>query len=482
MNVPEPVRRWLTKPSEVVRRAVSKLPDGVRNWPTAVIAGALVILVIAGIGTWRLGWIDYWSGNADEPVAAPPEVTGPTPATPAVAAAASSRSLDAAAVRQALGSQVASKRFGKRLAVDVAPLAGKPVFRQGDWLSTPASTTKLVTNAGVLEVLGPDHTFTTSVTQQGNRLTLVGGGDPMLKRPDLRKLARDTAAALKEGGTTRVRLSYDDSLFGRPSVSPAWESSYVPEEVVAPITALMVEEGHDPGPDGEFQTLDDERVTQPSVVTTEMFAALLEREGINVRGTPGKGTSEGSDIATHEGPSVAAAVEYAIATSSNEVTEVLAHQAGKAANGKATFEGGTTAVENALDQLGIDASRTRLHDGSGLARSDKIAAPVLRKVLQLAASDDYPELAYLLTGLPVGGFTGTGIDRFYYEADDGRGRARLKSGTLTNVHSYAGIVDDANGTPMVVVLLADKVSDIGGLEARDALDDAAAALAACDCS
>ena len=59
---------------------------------------------------------------------------------------------------------------------------------------------------------------------------------------------------------------------------------------------------------------------------------------------------------------------------------------------------------------------------------------------------------------------------------------RAKTGTLTGVSSLAGTVTDQDGSTMVFALMADRVRLPNTLDARETLDDAAAALAACHCS
>ena len=103
-------------------------------------------------------------------------------------------------------------------------------------------------------------------------------------------------------------------------------------------------------------------------------------------------------------------------------------------------------------------------------------------MLQVAASTAHPELRAVVTGLPVAGFTGSLADRFDGASPQSRGRVRAKTGTLTGVSALAGIATDADGDPLVFALVADRVKLLKTLDARDALDDAAAALGACRCA
>ncbi|MFC7646835.1 D-alanyl-D-alanine carboxypeptidase [Streptosporangium lutulentum] len=123
---------------------------------------------------------------------------------------------------------------------------------------TPASTTKLVTAVASLASLGPDARLSTRVVRGSSpgSIILVGGGDPTLAGPrssgdplyypqptSLSSLARLTAKALKAAGVTKVTVAYDDSLYTGPRTASTWKPNYVPEGSVAPVTALMVDEG-----------------------------------------------------------------------------------------------------------------------------------------------------------------------------------------------------------------------------------------------
>ena len=80
--------------------------------------------------------------------------------------------------------------------------------RRADEAFLPASTAKIATAVAALEILGGEHRFETSLRRSGDRLYLVGGGDPLLAVEDLMSLARAGA----EAGIGQARFFHDDSL------------------------------------------------------------------------------------------------------------------------------------------------------------------------------------------------------------------------------------------------------------------------------
>jgi D-alanyl-D-alanine carboxypeptidase/D-alanyl-D-alanine-endopeptidase (penicillin-binding protein 4) len=230
----------------------------------------VLVLLLAGGAYWfDLGprWFGFdYPSPVDEPaeVAPPAGLTLPEAARAPVDAGPQTEAPgDPVAVRRALAPLLrARKMLGPDVAVAVMDLAdGTVVHRAGPRRVVPASTMKLLTATAALEHLGGEHRFrTTVVTGAGRRdIVLVGGGDPFLaRRPvtdddtyparaDVTTLARSTARSLHDLGRTKVRLGYDATLFSGPAVSPHWPGSYVPENVVSPISALWVDEGRRPG-------------------------------------------------------------------------------------------------------------------------------------------------------------------------------------------------------------------------------------------
>lgn len=470
-----------------------------RSRGTLLVALLLVALLGAGaaasyrfqVGPAYLPWLAHDTQPEPVPPPAGLDLPAPAPPTPLVDAAPTSGPVDPAAVRRALRGVLANDAFGPRLAISVAALEG-PVWAQGPAAFTPASTTKVLTAVAALDVLGPEHRFTTSVTsgRRGGEIVLVGGGDPYLaasatpaqqlaavypERADLATLAVQVRAALAETGADiePVRLRYDDTLFTGPSASEHWRADYVPDDVVAPITALMLDGGREDGGLG--------RADDPSEATAHAFAAALRDAGVKVQGRPRPGVAGSEQLASVQGARLADVVETVTVYSDNEGAELLAHHVGLAAGGEGSFAAGAAATLERLDGLGVDTSGTELYDGSGLSRSNLISTSTLIGTLRAGASAEHPDLRAAWTGLPVAGFTGSLYDRFA-DSERGMGLVRAKTGTLTGVHALAGTVLDAQGHVLLFVVGADRVDPTRALDAEAGLDAVATALTACSCT
>jgi D-alanyl-D-alanine carboxypeptidase/D-alanyl-D-alanine-endopeptidase (penicillin-binding protein 4) len=395
-----------------------------------------------------------------------------------------------AQVRAAISRLLRSQAFGRHLAIEVSTLsAGRPLYASPEPVVTPASTMKLLTSLTALDVLGPEHRFeTTVVSDSRTRIVLVGGGDPLLTdvppaprepepypvRATLNDLATQTANHLRADGRRKVSLGYDDSLFTGPAVNPTWESSYLPESIVSPITALWINEGR--AVDGFAQ-----RVSDPSAAAADRFAQLLRRRGIAVVGSPRPVTApSGSEqMAEVSSAPLGEIVQHVLELSDNEGAEVLLRQAAIGAGRSGSFAGGVATVRQRLRGLGVELPGARLHDGSGLSRADRVSVATLVDVLGAAARGEQPQLRPVVSTLPVAGFSGSLDYRFVAGAESGLGVVRAKTGTLTGVHGLAGIVVTASGTPLLFAAVADRVPVRKTLDARAQLDRIAAALAAC---
>jgi len=446
----------------------------------------LVLLAAFAAYHWDLGV--RWGIAATSPTSRPAPtlslpslrpaamVASPTPSSPA----------SGAAVRRALAGPVADRALGARVAVAVADASdGRVVYSSGPATVVPASTTKLLTTSAALLSLGAQRRFTTSVVGLGHRVTLVGGGDPLLMaRPvrgsyptpaTLAALARKTATALRAEGVTRIRLGFDAGLFKGPAVDPQWPRTYVTGGVVSPISALWVDEGR-------VRRGSAQRSPDPARAAAQAFAGMLARAGIAVRGAPPAGAAPvaASLLAKVESAPLSEIVEHTLEASDNEAAEVLARQVAIAEHEPASFAGAVTAVRRVLGSLGVDTAGDTLYDGSGLSRRDRLRPVTLLAVLHTAATN--PSIGAVLTGLPVAGFTGSLAYRFQSAKPVGLGVVRAKTGTLTGVSGLAGTVTTSDGVVLDFVAVADRIAVPRTLAARASLDRIAASLAACRCA
>jgi D-alanyl-D-alanine carboxypeptidase/D-alanyl-D-alanine-endopeptidase (penicillin-binding protein 4) len=457
----------------------------------------LVLLAVAlvsyqfDLGERWFGW-----GGADprtDPSAVLPPEGLELPAAGAAAVVAKpgqAAAVDPSQVADAVRPLVRRKALGPHYAVLVTDLrTGRPVYRQGADTVIPASTTKLLTAAAALEALGPMVRLRTTVqwVPERRQLVLVGGGDPYLsstprearagyaRRADVSTLARLAVRKLRSMDVSRVRLAYDDSYFSGPAVNPAWPDTYIPEDVVPPITSLWVDQGRDPDGTGYLE--------DPSAGAAEAFRTALRRQGLQVgpRVTRATAPPEAPDVASVASAPLGEIVERTLAISDNQAAEVLARHVGLAERQEGSFEAGAAAVLDVLERLGVRVDGARLYDGSGLSRRNRLGVATLTEVVGLSESPDHPALRQVFTGLPVAGFTGSLAYRFDSGPAEARGRVRAKTGTLTGVHGLAGVADTVSGGRMAFVVVADRVPPPKSLEARLRVDRIAAALGACTC-
>lgn len=463
---------------------LSWLPEAL----VALVLLATVLHVELDLGHRVLGW------EKVSPDSNPAEVLAPAgldlkvgPLAPQVAATRGAGAVDPDAVRRALAPFVTDRDLGKHLSIAVSEVAtGKIIYRRGAASVTPASTMKLLTGAAALAELGPMTRFATRVVAVGNRVVLIGGGDPYLatspkrargqypRRADLSTLAKRTAAALKASGSRRVTLGYDAGLFTGPEINPRWPASYVPDGVVPPITALWADQGRAEG----FGYAAD-----PAAAAAKSFSLALARAGIAVVGPVAEKTAPASaaELARVESAPVGEIVQHVLEVSDNNAAEVLAHHVGGSARGDASFVGGSAGTLQVLRELGVPVVGSRVYDGSGLSRQDLLTPGILLGTLQAAASAEHPELRQAVSGLPVAGFTGSLKGRFDKGPAQARGRVRAKTGTLTGVRGLAGLATDVNGNLMAFVMIADRIALPDNLDAQQDLDRMAAALGACRC-
>ncbi len=425
---------------------------------------------------------------ADPVDRAAPRVLEPVAATTAVGAALDPDAVTATMRPLLTGGPLGPGRTPAQV-VDVA--SGEVLLGQADRPTVPASTMKLVTAVSVLDALGPDATLETrTVILDGGaatpRIVLVGAGDPSLRstgsrvggsgtslRPaSLRELVDATARALRARGLEKVRVGYDDSLFTGPARHPTWARSFPAAGIVAPVSALQVDQGRRT-PTGSS------RVADPAARAADVFAAQLEEAGVEVGGRIRQVRERAGSVglASVVSPTIGVLVERMLATSDNDYAEALARLGAAAAGGEASFEGVAARGGAVLAELGVAAEGDRVADGSGLSRDNALTPSTLTGLLR-ATPDEFGAVS---SGLAVAGATGSLRARYGTRATQAaRGVVRAKTGTLTGVVGLAGYASRPDGRLLAFAILDGSVPG-GAIGGRSAVDRALAALIECDC-
>ena len=387
-----------------------------------------------------------------------------------------------AGVQQQINRLASSDALRRSAVMVLDPGSEQVLFdKQANRALIPASTVKILTAAAALQALGPDTRLATRTARADTTVYLIGGGDATLPRAlttdslpqgpaSLRRLARDTATSL--GTRNRVDIVFDDSLFSGRLLGPGWPRGFPAAGVVAPVTALMVDQGRRT-PSSRA------RVSDPAQRAAEIFATLLEKRGVQVnRISRGVTPANASEVARVESATVSEIVQSMLTDSDNDVAESLGHLVGKEVLDDGSFSGGAQATTQILTQAGIDTSSMTLVDASGLSGRNAVAPMVIGEVLvDVVRGERWGPIAQ---GLAVAGVTGTLADRFATKATSaGRGVVRAKTGTLTGVGSLAGTVLDDDGRPLVFVVMGNNVRSQA--RARDTMDRIASRLAECGC-
>lgn len=331
----------------------------------------------------------------------------------------------------------------------------------------PASTLKLVTSLAALDILGPNFRFTTRFfLDTSNNLYIRGEGDPFLVSEKISFIAKQ----LTRKGLTAIKdIVLDDSAFalehkqtdgsiGSTNPYDANNSAlgvnfnslpiqvirkakvYSPESQT-PFLPIMGQLGknldsgyHRVNVDGFPQV---GQLSNSLLYTGQLFAALLQREGIRVRGTIRQGVVASNyklllEYAAEE--DIAKLVEYLLLSSNNFMANQLFLAIGVAQFGyPATWEKGIKAMD-AYIKNSLHLSRRDIYmvEGSGLSTKNHITPRAMLTILK--------EFIPHRSLIPI------------------KYGVRMKSGTLrkSGVYCYAGYIDNGPWQSPFVILLNQK--------------------------
>ena len=342
----------------------------------------------------------------------------------------------------------------------VVSAGGRTIYsRRPDQPLIPASGMKLLTAEAAVTVLGADTRLPTVVKADaapeagvvGGDLQVVGGGDPIIetdadaarnpRQPVVRTRMEDLAKAIVDAGVRRVTggIRADEGRYDTQRARPGWKPSYQTSGQVAPLSALLVDDGQDSA---------GRPVAQPALHFAQVLTDMLRGQGVEVAAAPSVGPATGgTTVATKESLPVRELVAQMVRESDNTTAELLTKEMGRVAGGAGTSEAGLAAAEAALAKKGLDVGPLAARDGSGLDRADRATCALL-----LAALVGPGRHSQLADGLAVAAVSGTLQKRFV--GTPVAGRLRGKTGSLDEVSSLTGWVDPPAQRPAPPVAFA----------------------------
>jgi D-alanyl-D-alanine carboxypeptidase/D-alanyl-D-alanine-endopeptidase (penicillin-binding protein 4) len=324
----------------------------------------------------------------------------------------------------------------------------------------PASTLKIITSLGALTILGPDHRFVTRIFRDDqDNLYIQGNGDPFLLTENIRAIAQK----LHDSGLRRINnLILDESAFaingqadGNENTSnpyDAWNSalavnfnaiairvnpdhSVSPDDPKVPFLPMMRKIGTGLPP-GHYHLNVNAYPATGNLSNTqrysgELFAALMARQQIQVRGTilvrptPAHATPL---LSYWSEKTVAEMLRLCLKYSNNFVANQLFLACGSHRFGApATWDKGREALRIFIgEDLALSGAELVMVEGSGLSRQNRISPKAMILALQKFAP--FKDLLPVRNGFP------------------------LKSGTLTGVYCYAGYIPQQGDAPFVILL------------------------------
>lgn len=210
-------------------------------------------------------------------------------------------------------------------------------------------------------------------------------------------------------------------------------------------------------------------IPDPALFLARYTSDCLQAEGIEVEGSPAchrisppgnsRPGSERKTLAVTSSPTLREIVRIINERSHNLFADALLKTIGLRYKGKpgeviSSMGKGIEVATACWQEKGLDVSSLRMYDGSGLAAANKVTAAFICDLLcymgsRAAQSDPF------LASLPEAGLEGSVAN--FLKGSPLQGKARLKSGGMSGVRSFAGYITK-DGRQYAVAILVNNYS------------------------
>jgi D-alanyl-D-alanine carboxypeptidase/D-alanyl-D-alanine-endopeptidase (penicillin-binding protein 4) len=346
----------------------------------------------------------------------------------------------------------------------IVEVDGRTVYeRRTSEAFVPASTMKLATAMAALDILGADAKFTTRFVASDpptngvieGDLFIVGGGDPLLATSGYKTVFDDpdqfyedfttVADSLNAAGIRSIRgdLVGDDSRYDAVRWVPTWPARYQVGGTVAPLSALLVNDGNTGYTDTPNDATSNRKAGDSPLLFAQTLRTVLNSRGITVEGvaTTGRAPSDGEEVASFDSVPMSQVLTEMLKNSDNTTAELVLKEIGLQSKGQGTTAAGIEATKESLKNQSFDVTDLVMLDGSGLDTGNRMSCEL--SLALVSAVSQRPEFS---DALPLGGKSGTLRKRML--ATPSTGRVRAKTGTLNSVNALAGFADTPQGSTL----------------------------------
>jgi len=409
-------------------------------------------------------------------------------------------------VRNSINKLIDESRLETNIGIKAIYLSsGEAIFElNSKSLFNPASNNKLYTSLSAIAILDTSYVFKTSIYRDGNKIFLIGGGDPDLSLDELDSLAN--IVATKYPSINEIIL--DDTIMDSLTYGPGWMWDEGDEWYSAQISALSVNDNCidfiiNPSTNGNLinietypnssyytflnqaytvnDTVDFEKlkitrdwknnrnsflitgsvmdtssadtiirnVDEPTDYAGHLFREMLIKKGLNIKKlNKGIYSNSGTEIATHYSKSLPSILENLMVESDNLTAELLVKIIGyEYSQIEGNWQNGLHAMKVFLnDKASLDTTSFSISDGSGVSRYNYSSANNFISLLSWAYHN--PEIRNnLLNILSFTGEEGTLLDRSLPNG------VYAKTGSLSGVSTFSGYILNPDKDPIAFSIL-----------------------------
>ncbi|GHU63053.1 peptidase M15 [Bacteroidia bacterium] len=372
----------------------------------------------------------------------------------------------------------------------------------------PASNLKIVTTATALDVLGANFRYETHLFYSGSikdsvltgNVYVKGAGDPTLgsefMNSEKEAFLKEWLAGIKKAGIKRISgdIVALDQLFGYEGVSSKWLLEDIGNYYASGVYGISVFDNmyrlyiRTTAPGNEIRILRTEPALKDLEFTSELTVSETPSDDIYIFGTPFSNQRRLTGTAPANKPAIVVkgdipdpglflaqyfytylqnhgvkiagkATTYRLEPKaaelekelfqykSHSLEEIVREVNVKSNNHYADHLYKTLTVSKQIDipaywkNKGLDSKALNMFDGSGLSPVDAVSSGFLVDILVYMDKKGGQTGAFYKS-LPVAGREGTVAS--FLKNTPLEGKARLKSGSITSVHSYSGYIEKNN--------------------------------------